>query len=69
MGKNEARKPQAGDVIDIYARVSYAVNGETIKVDDQVEMGSRGGRAPWSCCEGTVSGQLSVGMEPDDCPS
>jgi len=25
-------------VIDVYARLSYAVNGETIKVDDQVEM-------------------------------
>jgi DNA invertase Pin-like site-specific DNA recombinase len=25
-------------VIDVYARLSYAINGETIKVDDQVEM-------------------------------
>jgi site-specific DNA recombinase len=26
-------------VIDVYARLSYAANGETVKVDDQVEMG------------------------------
>jgi site-specific DNA recombinase len=28
-----------GPVIDVYARLSYSVNGETIQVDDQVEMG------------------------------
>jgi len=27
-------------VIDIYARISRAVNGETVRVDDQIEMGS-----------------------------
>jgi len=34
------REQQAGrrPVIDVYARLSYAVNGETIKVDDQVEV-------------------------------
>jgi site-specific DNA recombinase len=26
-------------VIDVYARISYAVTGETVKTDDQVEMG------------------------------
>lgn len=34
MDSNAADRP----VIDVYARLSYAVNGETIKVDDQVEM-------------------------------
>jgi hypothetical protein len=27
-------------VIDIYARISRALNGETIKVDDQIEKGA-----------------------------
>jgi hypothetical protein len=31
-------EPPRVPVIDIYARISRAVNGETIKVDDQVEM-------------------------------
>jgi DNA invertase Pin-like site-specific DNA recombinase len=34
MGESGRGKP----VIDVYARLSHAVNGETIKVDDQVEM-------------------------------
>ncbi|HEY4004340.1 MAG TPA: recombinase family protein [Pseudonocardia sp.] len=32
-------EPPGAPVIDIYARISRAANGETIEVDDQVEMG------------------------------
>jgi len=35
-GQNQGRQQP---VIDIYARLSQAINGETIQVDDQVEMG------------------------------
>jgi DNA invertase Pin-like site-specific DNA recombinase len=34
-----ASKTVKTPVVDIYARLSYAANGETVKVDDQVEMG------------------------------
>jgi hypothetical protein len=39
MGDNSAGQDPSRPVIDIYARLSYSVNGETIQVDDQVEMG------------------------------
>lgn len=32
--------PAISEEIDIYARISRAANGETIKVDDQIEMGT-----------------------------
>jgi DNA invertase Pin-like site-specific DNA recombinase len=39
MGDNSAGQDPSRPMIDIYARLSYSVNGETIQVDDQVEMG------------------------------
>lgn len=39
MGNISAGQGGRQPVIDIYARLSQAVNGETIQVDDQVEMG------------------------------
>jgi site-specific DNA recombinase len=35
-----AKQPPKQPLIDIYARLSFAVDGETVKVDDQVEMGT-----------------------------
>src|SRR6266542_3813756 len=38
MAEQQQGQAAGRPVIDIYARLSYAVNGETIKVDDQVEV-------------------------------
>jgi hypothetical protein len=38
-GQGQAGAGSGAVVIDVYARISYAVTGETVKTDDQVEMG------------------------------
>jgi site-specific DNA recombinase len=39
MGMNEPKTVGTKQIFDVFARLSYAENGETVNVDEQVEMG------------------------------